>query len=231
MPLTFPAWWARLRRGPFARVMQRDLDLLKAPSYDMSDTEQQKAIRRVEDLLRRLQPGAIDAGSREALTNLINSWAHQSIARLDGDRDERQAVGEILLGPALEELARRKARYDADCTRLLIAEEALRSSFEALTGKELSQLRPWLTPREAPSPLQSGLGPADLRHPWVLPAEPAQIPAPRKHAASGLAANGPAANGSAVNGSAAHDSQASNGDQAHGNDGDNGAAPSGRPFA
>jgi hypothetical protein len=226
MALDLPGWWYR-RRSPFTRGMRRDLDLLKAPLYDMSDTEQQKAIRRIEDLLRRLQPGAIDAGSREVLTNLINSWAYQNLARLDSDRDERQAVGEILLGPALEELARRKARYDADCTRLLVAEEALRVTFEELSGKELSGLRPWRIPREAPSTLRSGLGPADLRHPWVLTAEPYQFPGPTNHLANGCAPNSSRANGSSANGA-----QTSNNDRAAGNDGnDDGAAPSGSPSA
>lgn len=177
--LPLPGWRPirrHRRNDPFTRATHGDLDIVMPPPYDMSQAEQQEVLARVEDLLRRLQPGAIDAGSRDVLNNLINSWAHQAIARLDADRDERLAVGDVLVGLAQEELARRKPRYDADYARVLHVYEALDVTFSALTGKKTSDLRAAAPQRVPGEPSRSAVGPVDLTQPWVLPAGPAPYP-------------------------------------------------------
>jgi hypothetical protein len=194
-PWRRPRW---RRKDPFSRVANGDLDILMPPPYDMSPDEQ--LIAQVEMLLQGLQPGAIDAGSRHVLGNLINSWAHQALARLDAERDERQAVGDVLVGLAQEELASSRPRYEADYARVLHAYEAVAVTYAALTGKKAADLRIYLPPRAAPGPLQSGLGPAELTHPWVE--------APGRYPPWGVPGGLPAPGTGAPNG---HDPAAGNG--------------------
>ncbi|SDH52896.1 hypothetical protein SAMN05216553_12631 [Lentzea fradiae] len=122
------------------RNLDGDLGLLMPPPYDMSDEELERGRQEVDDLMSRLQPGGLDAGSREVLFNLINDWLDVAVARLDGERDERQAVAEILIGLARTEVARIKPLYDSKLTRCLHTREALDAAFRDLTGKETKQL-------------------------------------------------------------------------------------------
>lgn len=122
------------------RSLDGDLGLLMPPPYDMSDEELKQGKQEVDDLLSLLQPGGLDAGSREVLFNFINDWLDVAVARLDGERDERQAVVEILIGLARTEVARIKPLYDSKLTHCLHTREALEAAFRDLTGKETKQL-------------------------------------------------------------------------------------------
>ncbi len=171
----FPAgWWPRRRRerrDPFSHVARGDLDVLMPPPYDVSDARQQAARARIETLVSKLQPGGLDAGSREVLNNMINAVADQEVARLHAERDERQSVGEILIGLAQKQLARRRPRYDADFARMRHAHEALAVTFQALTGKELRDLRAPF-PRQADNdPVGSSFGPVDITDSWTRSAD------------------------------------------------------------
>jgi hypothetical protein len=82
-----------------------------------------------------LAPNAVDAGSREALFNLVNGRIDRRLARLDAGRAERRAISRVLLGMAAEELVRRKTRLDADWARADQARTALALAFAELTGR------------------------------------------------------------------------------------------------
>jgi hypothetical protein len=146
------------RNDPFTRATHGDLDIVMPPPYEMSRDQQVEALAWVEELLQRVQPGGLDAGSREFLNNLINAWCDEAIARLDAERDERQAVADVLIGLAGEEAARSKPKYDVDLTRALHAREALESALEALTQKRTGDLRESRPPRLDDGPLESTLG-------------------------------------------------------------------------
>jgi hypothetical protein len=160
-----PAWLRgkqTQRENAFARATHGDLDIVMPPPYDMPAEVRQEALDRVQHLIDQLKPEALDEGSRDVLNNLINAWADQDIARLAAERDERQAVGDILVGLARERVARLRPQYDADVTRVLHTAEALEVTFEALTGKKHSVLRLNTPRRLDDSTVGSTLGPVDL---------------------------------------------------------------------
>jgi hypothetical protein len=172
MPIPLPGWWPIRRRpgnDPFTRATHGDLDIVMPPPHDMSDTTQARARAEVEELVRRLQPGGLDAGSREVLNNLINARADQAVARLEAERDERQSVGEILIGLAREEAARRKPLYDADLARVMQAREALEIAFTELTGKTTIGPFAPLPQRVDDGPIMSTLGTVDTSDAWTNP--------------------------------------------------------------
>ncbi|MGX7826033.1 hypothetical protein ACTG9Q_13160 [Actinokineospora sp. 24-640] len=146
------------RAESLARVVGGELDLIMPPPYDTSETEPAAGRQRVEELIGRLTPNGLDAGSRDVLNNVINDWADAAVARLDSERDERQAVGDVLIGLAREEVARRKPLYDRDLTRALHYREALEAAFVALTGKNTATLLEPAPDRFADHPLRSTLG-------------------------------------------------------------------------
>jgi hypothetical protein len=79
------------------------------------------------------------------------------VARLQAEREERQAVGEALVGLARQEVARRKSQYDADIARLYEAQEALEVARQQLTGNR--ERGPFTeVPRPRGGPLTSTLG-------------------------------------------------------------------------
>lgn len=131
---------AKQRTDSRLRELDGDLGILMPPPYDMSDADLQQGQQEVEDLLAKLQPDSLDAGSREVLFNFVNDWLDVALARLDGERDERQAVGDVLVGLARTEVARLKPAYDSDLTRCLHTREALEAAFRDLTGKETKHL-------------------------------------------------------------------------------------------
>ena len=178
MALPVPGWWPgkRRRTSPFTRTVRGNLDITMPPPYDMSDDEQVRARQRVEEMVGRLSPGGIDAGTSGALDNLINAWLDQHAARLQAERDERQAVGEVLIGLAREELARQEPAYAADLDAVMQTREAMAVTFEALTGKPAASLQVVLPRRGDEIPLRSALGPVDLADSWHRPAEPAGRP-------------------------------------------------------
>jgi hypothetical protein len=158
-----PRWWpfkGGRRADPFTRATLRDLDIAMPPRYDTFDDAHGSNRANVEGRIGRLQPNGIDSGSREVLNNLINALADQAAARLDGGRDDRQAVGEVLIGLARQQAARRKPRYDADLTRAWLAYGALRETgyfiallvtagadlavFDQVVSLVLGMLQPWV---------------------------------------------------------------------------------------
>jgi len=137
-----PAWWRSRRqraKDPFSRARKGELDIVKAPPYQVPLEDQLQRRAQVEALIAGLN-GGLDANwaSREVLYNLINGWMLEWIANVDAQRDERQAVLDILIGLAAEELARREARYEADLARVEQTRMALEVAFEALTGRKVS---------------------------------------------------------------------------------------------
>jgi hypothetical protein len=172
MPIPLPGWWP-IRRHPrndtFTRATHGDLDIVMPPPYDMSETTQAQARAEVEQLVRRLQPGGLDAGSRDVLNNWINARADQAVARLEAERDERQSIGEILIGLAREETARRKPLYDADLARMMQAREALEITFTELTGETTIGPFAPLPQRVDDGPITSTLGTVDTSDAWTHP--------------------------------------------------------------
>jgi hypothetical protein len=137
-----------------------ELDLEMPPPYD-SAQGQARDRQQVESLIAMLQ-GGLDAGSREVLNNLVNDQAEQAIAELRVERDNRQAINDILEGLAREEVARRKPRYDADLALVHQAGVALAVTFKELTGLDLEEISP---PRPSPvdkPTLESTVGPVDV---------------------------------------------------------------------
>jgi len=95
---------SRPARDPFTRVQDpQRLDLITSHPYDMSVDQQERNRAEIRELITSLQPGALDAGSREVLNNLINARTDAALAELDAARDERQAVADLLVGLAAEE--------------------------------------------------------------------------------------------------------------------------------
>jgi hypothetical protein len=173
MPRFPVGWWPR-RRNPHAKgrdqpihVGTGDLDVLMPPPYDVSDSKQDAARSRIEKLVSQLQPGGLDAGSREVLNNLINAVADQEVSRLQAERDERQAVGEILIGLAQKQVARHRPRYDADVLATHHAHEALAVAFEALTGRKLKDLRAPFPRQPDNDQVGSSFGPVDITDSWI----------------------------------------------------------------
>ena len=152
---------ASRRRRSYSRGVRGELDLQMPPPYDMDPPRQREDREQVEQLIANLA-GGLDAGSREVLNNLINDLTDQSIARLRAERDNRQAVSDILEGLAREEVARHKPRYDADAARVHQAGLALAVTFQELTGLSIDEVTPPRPPRAEPEPLASTLGPVDV---------------------------------------------------------------------
>lgn len=153
-------WWP-WRRQPFSDAAHGGLDLQMPPPYDLRPASQHGDRQRVEQLIASLK-GGLDAGSREVLNNLVNDLTDQAIAQLRLDRDNRQAVHDILEGLARAEVARHKPRYDADLARVRQAGTALAVTFEDLTGSQLDEVALPPPPRSEPGPLTSTLGPVEL---------------------------------------------------------------------
>jgi hypothetical protein len=136
--------WSRRRRRPSDPLLRRarpgGLDIARPAPHDMSDAEPARARPRLEALVGRLQPRAIDAGSREVLNNLINSWMDQANARVNGHHIEQTAVSAMLIGLAREEVTRRRSRYEADYARAQHACRTLAVTYQQLTGREMTDL-------------------------------------------------------------------------------------------
>ena len=154
------------RRDPFSQIDPGDLDVQMPPPYDTSDAKQQAARARIETLVGKLQPGGLDAGSREVLNNLINAVADQDVARLEAERDERQAVGDILIGLAKKQVARHRPRYDEHFLAMRHAHHALGVAFKALTGKEIEDLGTPYPRKVDNDPVGSSFGPVDITESW-----------------------------------------------------------------
>ena len=152
----------RPRRNARGRGPGQDLDRITPPTYDMSLGRHEQARAEIAELIDRLQPGGLDARSREVLNNLINAWTDGQLAELDAARDERLAVVDSQIALAAEEVARYKPRYDADLARVGQTGSALAASYEALTGRRPSEFVLPRPPRVNDEPIQSTLGPIDL---------------------------------------------------------------------
>ena len=150
----------------------QDLDRITPPTYDMSLGRHEQARGEIAELIDRLQPGGLDAGSREVLNNLINAWTDGQLAELDAARDERLAVVDGLIAHAAEQVARYKPRYDADLARVGQTGSALAASYQALTGRPPSEFVLPRPPRVNDEPIQSTLGPIDLSDDVLPPAPP-----------------------------------------------------------
>ena len=159
----------KLRRNGPGPGPGQDLDRITPPTYDMSLGRHEQARAEIAELVDRLQPGGLDARSREVLNNLINAWTDSQLAQLDAARDERLAVVDSLIAVAAEDVARYKPRYDADLARVGQTGSALAASYEALTGRRPSEFVLPRPPRVNDEPIQSTLGPIDLSDD-VLPA-------------------------------------------------------------
>jgi hypothetical protein len=136
-------WWPRRRASRHAgggRPRYGDLDIAMPAPHDMSDAGQAQARARIESLVSRLQPRAIDAGSREVLNNLINAWMDQASARVNHHHIEQAAVSAALIGRAREEVARRRPQYEADYSRAQHAGRTLAVTYQQLTGREMTDL-------------------------------------------------------------------------------------------
>jgi hypothetical protein len=151
------------RRAVFARLPDKPLDLLKPPPYELSARRQQDDRAQVEGLIDSLKPNGLDANSREVLFNLVNALAEQALAELDAERDERHAIGRVLVGMASEELTRRRHRFDADATAAHHAAAALALAYEAMTGRNASEYLPAGPTGTTWERLESGVGAIDLR--------------------------------------------------------------------
>src|SRR5450755_1692253 len=162
MRIPKPSWRSsrlRHRNDPFHRAKHGDLDIVMPPPYELSDTVQAEARQKVEHLIGQLQPGGLDGNSLDVLSNLINAWMDQEIARLHGHRDEWMAVASMLVGLAREEVVRRRHRYEAHYARAQQARQAMADAYEQLTGAKLADL-PAPYPRHADGgPTRSTVGP------------------------------------------------------------------------
>jgi hypothetical protein len=168
------------RNAPGAGPGQ-DLDRITPPTYDMSLGRHEQARAEIAELVDRLQPGGLDARSREVLNNLINAWTDSQLAQLDAARDERLAVVDGLIAVAAEDVARYKPRYDADLARVGQTGSALAASYQALTGRRPSEFVLPRPPRVNDEPIQSTLGPIDLSDdvlPTTRPVPPGSSDAP-----------------------------------------------------
>lgn len=155
------------RVDPFSRASRDGLDLLAAPAYDMSEALRTTLETEVSQLVQRLFPDAVDAYNREALDDWIEARVEQLVARLDSEREERQAVWEALIGLAKEEAVRRKSRYDIDLDNLLRAQHALDVVRQALTQER--GIGPLTARPVSPDrgPIESTLGKIDIDPDWI----------------------------------------------------------------
>ena len=160
------------RRNAPGRGPGQDLDRITPPTYDMSFGRHEQARAEIAELIGRLQPGGLDARSREVLNNLINAWTDGQLAELDAARDERLAVVDSLIALAAEQVARYKPRYDADLAKVGQTGSALAASYQALTGRSPSEFVLPRPPRVNDEPIQSTLGPIDLSDDVLPPTPP-----------------------------------------------------------
>jgi hypothetical protein len=137
-------------------------DRMTPPAYDMSPDRQEQARAEIAELIERLRPGALDAGSREVLNNLINARTDAQLAELDAARDERKAVVDNSVALAAEQVARYKPRYDADLARVAQTGSVLAATYEALTGRTPTEFTPPRPRRAGDEPIESTLGPINL---------------------------------------------------------------------
>jgi hypothetical protein len=172
--------WARdqrrAARRPRTRRQGQEVERITPPTYDMSTERHEQARAEVAELIGRLQPDALDAGSREVLNNLINARTDAQLAELDAARDERQAVVDNLVALAAEQVARYKPRYDADLARVTQTGSALAITYEALTGQTATSFVPPRPRRAGDGPIESTLGPIDLSHDALPPGSEAGGP-------------------------------------------------------
>jgi hypothetical protein len=166
----------RTARSPLTPGQAQEIDRITPPTYDMSTGRHDQARAEIAELIERLQPGALDAGSREVLNNLINARTDAQLAELDAARDERLAVVDHLVAHAAEQVARYKPRYDADLARVGQTGSALATSYEALTGQTATTFVPPRPRRAGHEPIESTLGPIDLSHDSLPTASPAGSP-------------------------------------------------------
>ena len=150
----------------------QEIERVTPPTYDMSLARHEQARAEIAELVGRLQPGGLDAGSREVLNNLINAWTDSQLAELDAARDERLAVVDNLIALAAEQVARHKPRYDADLARVGQTGSALATTYEALTGRKPSEFVPPRPPRVNDEPIKTTLGPIDLSDDVLPPTPP-----------------------------------------------------------
>jgi hypothetical protein len=137
----------------------------------MSYERHEQARAEIAELIGRLQPGALDASSREVLNNLINARTDALLAELDAARDERLAVIDNLVAVAAEQVARYKPRYDADLARVGQTGAALTTTYGALTGRTPTEFVPPRPRRAGEGPIESTLGPIDLSDDALRPTE------------------------------------------------------------
>jgi hypothetical protein len=142
----------------------------------MSDGRQEQARAEIGELVGRLQPGALDAGSREVLNNLINARTDAQLAELDAARDERQGLVDNLVALAAEQVARYKPRYDADLARVGQTGSALAATYQALTGRTPTEFVPPRPRRAGDGPVESTLGLIDLSDDALPPLSRAASP-------------------------------------------------------
>jgi hypothetical protein len=165
MARTLPNWLTRFRKrpvDPFTRASRDGLDLVMAPPYDMSEAIRSELRAEVEALVGRLLPKAVDAYSGEVLDSWLDARADQIVARLQAEREERQAVCEALVGLARQEVARRQSRFESDLARVQEAQEALEVARKELTGKR--ELGPFAdSPVADHPPVTSTVGRVDTR--------------------------------------------------------------------
>ena len=169
----------RTVRGPATRGPEQGLDRITPPTYDMSLGRQEQARAEISELIARLQPGALGAGSREVLNNLINARTDAQLAELDAARDERLAVIDNLVAAAAQQVARYKPRYDADLARVGQTGAALGATYEALTGRTPTEFVPPRPRRAGDGHIESTLGPIDLSDDALPPVYPAGGPSER----------------------------------------------------
>lgn len=176
--MAWPSGARKPRRSAagLVRGSEPDADRITPPTYDMSIGRQEQARAEIAELIARLQPGALDAGSREVLNNLINARTDAQLAELDAARDERLAVVDNLVAVAAEQVARYKPRYDADLARVGQTGSALAATYEALTGQAPTDFVLPGPRRAADGPIESTLGPIDLTHDALSPVSPASGP-------------------------------------------------------
>jgi hypothetical protein len=168
------AWLSRSRTA--SRAPGQEPDRITAPTYDMSLGRQEQARAEIAELVGRLQPNALDAGSREVLNNLINARTDAQLAELDAARDERQAIVDNLVALAAEQVARYKPRYEADLARVGQTGSALAATYEALTGRTPSEFVAPRPRRAGDGPIESTLGPIDLSDDALPPVSAAGSP-------------------------------------------------------
>jgi hypothetical protein len=147
---------------PAAGAPGQELERITPPTYDMSTARHDQDRADIAELIARLQPGALNANSREVLNNLINARTDALLAELDAARDERQAVVDSLVAQAAEQVARYKPQFEADLARVAQTSSALATAYEALTGQSADEFSTPRPRRAGEYPIESTLGPIDL---------------------------------------------------------------------